>query len=99
MDNLTENKESNEESQHLKNLYVQPIISNNSWLKPKNIAVCCSGKDKTEFKPKMFYKQREAVKLKVVSRIKSAESKILNGKTIMVIQVWIPKGLICKGPV
>ena len=98
IDNLAENKESNEESQHLKNPHVQLIFSNNSWLKPKNRAASCFGKVKTEWKPKTFYKQKEVVKLNVVSRIKTGETKIVNEKSMKVIQAWIPKGVIYRGP-
>ena len=60
LDTLTENKEltSNEGSQSVKNLYVQPIISQTTWLKPKNRAAGCSGKVKTERKPKPFTNTR-----------------------------------------
>ena len=100
LDTLTENKEltSNEGSQSLKTLYVQPIISQTTWLKPKNRAVGCSGKVKTERKPKTFYKHKVVLKLKEVSRVKTAETKIFNGKSVKVIQAWIPKGLIYRAP-
>ena len=83
------------DSQNFKNLYVQPDASKNSWLKPKNKTD--NYFDKTKTKPKNDFK-KNVLKKKEVTKAKPVETKIINGKSVKVIQVWIPKGLIFKGP-
>ena len=94
----TENEEVTSNKGSQKNLYAQPIVSNTSWLKPKNRAVSCSGKAKNEKVNKTVFKQK-AVAKSGESSMSTTKTKFINGKSVKVIQVWIPKGLICKGPI
>ena len=84
-------------------VYVKPFDQQSSWLKPNSRANSCFEKYPAEGKSKTFYKQKGFSKIKLISRKKIAKIfkslKTITGRSIKIIQVWIPKGLIDHGPI